>query len=181
SDILLKLTKETFGKDEKFLIETTRPAWDIIFRIPTGSPYNIYQAFLYGKQQLMTNSCEVDTDGMCNDSFARNDDMLRDWWNGCLSVCKIKYSLMQNNREILTFVFDGVNTSPETWFVEEKLQRCSYYKYIGSPFSLTLAESGEWFFRIIDKITQTNIFSIHYENYANSTDKKLAALLFNVR
>ncbi|KAL3871508.1 hypothetical protein ACJMK2_039502, partial [Sinanodonta woodiana] len=63
-------------------------AWDIIFRIPTGSPYNIYQAFLYGNKQLMTNSCVVDTDGTCKYSFTRKDHILGDWWNGCLRICK---------------------------------------------------------------------------------------------
>ncbi|KAL3871535.1 hypothetical protein ACJMK2_039528, partial [Sinanodonta woodiana] len=58
------------------------PAWDIIFQILTGSPYNIYQAFLYGKKQLMTNSCEVDTDGRCKYSFTRKDEILRAWRNG---------------------------------------------------------------------------------------------------
>ncbi|KAL3871513.1 hypothetical protein ACJMK2_039507, partial [Sinanodonta woodiana] len=181
SDLLLTLTKETYGDDGKFLIETTRPAWDIIFRIPTGSPYNIYQAFLHGEQQLMTNSCEVNTDDTCKYSFTRKDDILKAWWNGCLSICKIKYSLTQNNEDVIAFVFDGVNTSPVTWFVEEKLQRCIYYTNIIANYSLTAAEPGDWFFKVTDKLTHTNIFSIHYENQANPPDRRLTAVLLHVR
>ncbi|KAL3871514.1 hypothetical protein ACJMK2_039508 [Sinanodonta woodiana] len=179
SNLLLKLTNKTYGHDEKFLIETTRPAWDIIFRIPTGSPYNIYQAFLYGKQQLMTNSCEVDTDGRCKYSFTRKDDLFRDWWNGCLSLCKIKYSLMKDDIELLAFEFDGMNTSPETWFVAGKLQRCRHFPNVVTNLSLTAVESGEWFFKITDKRLQMNIFGVHYENQTDPANRKLAAVIFN--
>ncbi|KAK3586977.1 hypothetical protein CHS0354_026693 [Potamilus streckersoni] len=122
SGAFLSLTNESYGDNGKFLIETANPAWDVIFQIPNGSPYNIYQAFLHGTKQLMTNSCDLDSDGTCKYSFIRKDGILRDWWNGCLSVCKIKYSLINNNMVVLDFVFDGVNTSPETWFVATKLQ-----------------------------------------------------------
>ncbi|KAL3871515.1 hypothetical protein ACJMK2_039509 [Sinanodonta woodiana] len=179
SDILLQLTNETYEHDGKFIIETTSPAWDIIFRIPTGSPYNIYQAFLYGKGQLMTNSCEYDTNGTCKYSFTRKDDLLTDWWNGCLSVCKIKYSLMKDNIELLAFVFDGVNTNPETWFVAEKLLRCINYRNIITNLSLTAAEAGDWFFKITDLTEQIIIFALHYGNQTDPTDRNLTAVIFN--
>ncbi|KAL3871503.1 hypothetical protein ACJMK2_039497, partial [Sinanodonta woodiana] len=181
SGILLTLTKETYGQNGKFLIETTSPVWDIIFQIPMGSPYNIYQAFLYGKKQLMTNSCEVDTNGTCKYSFTRKDDLFRDWWDGCLSVCKIKYSLMQRNTDVVAFVFDGVNTSPVTWFVAEKLQRCINIKQITSLYSLTAAEPGDWFFKVTDKLTQTNVFSMHYEYQGVPPDRSLVAVLYDIR
>ncbi|KAL3871499.1 hypothetical protein ACJMK2_039493, partial [Sinanodonta woodiana] len=179
SDITLQVTNETYGQNGKFLIESTRPAWDIIFQIPTGSPYTIYQAFLYGKGQLMTNSCEVDTNGTCKYSFTRKNDILRDWWNGCLSVCKIKLSLVQDDMQWFHCVFDGVNTSPETWFVAEKLQKCIHYYNIGTNYSLTAAESGDWFFKITEKLTQKNVFSVYYANQTQPPYRKLTAQLFN--
>ncbi|KAK3586981.1 hypothetical protein CHS0354_026697 [Potamilus streckersoni] len=74
------------------------------------SLYNIYQALLYGTKQLMTNSREVNTDGTCTDSFARKDGLLRDWWNGCLSVCKISL-LLENLKKynFITCLYKGVN------------------------------------------------------------------------
>ncbi|KAK3586982.1 hypothetical protein CHS0354_026698, partial [Potamilus streckersoni] len=89
SGTFLNLTNDAYGDNGKFVIEKASTTWDVIFRIPIGSPYNIHQAFLYGTRQLMTDSCEVKTtDGTCKYSFTRKDGLLRDWWNGCLRLCK---------------------------------------------------------------------------------------------
>ncbi|KAK3586979.1 hypothetical protein CHS0354_026695 [Potamilus streckersoni] len=178
SGLFLSLTNDAYGENAKFLIETARPAWDVIFRIPIGSPYNIYKAFLYGTKQLMTNSCEVNTYGTCNYSFTRNDDKLRAWWNGYSSVCKIKFSVIVKELASLDFVFDGVNTSPETWFVARKLQRSNYYTNI-TGLSLTAAESEVRYFLIRDARIQKNICSAYYD--PNSPYRRLSIIALGTK
>ncbi|KAK3586985.1 hypothetical protein CHS0354_026701 [Potamilus streckersoni] len=178
SGIVLSLTNDAYGDNRTFIIETDRPIWDVIFRIPIGSPYNIYQAFLYGTKQLMTDSCEVNTDGTCHYSFTRKDGLLRDWWNGCLRLCKVKFSLTQNMTELFFLVFVGLNTSPETWFVETKLQMCNIYPNI-TDVSLTAAQSGDWYFTVAVTRLKRSIFAAHYDNLANtsSPNRKLTAVV----
>ncbi|KAK3586983.1 hypothetical protein CHS0354_026699 [Potamilus streckersoni] len=78
----------------------------------------------------------------------------------------------------MNLVFDGVNTSPETWFVATKLQMCYQFPNI-TDLALAAAQSGDWYFTVTDTRLKRSIFAVHYENLTNtsSPNRKLTAVL----